>query len=308
MRKKRKNRFCCLLCFGLCFLLLAGCENEEGMTLESTNKTTDIVISDTDSERSEAEKENGNPPTDSVVTAGTEEYRGFLLDNVLHTETDGDIHYNIYIPESYDGSRAYALYLTLPGYEGLYFQGVGVNIESEEFAFEAQKYIEDMIIAAPQLHDWGETSADQTIALTEYLINSYNIDTSRVYVNGFSGGGETMSLVVGKRPDLFTVYLHISSKWDGAYEPVAESGLPVYLVIGENDEYYGSAPTKDAYETLHSLYEMQGLSEEEIDRLLVLDIKEHSYFSDRGMDNEHAGGGLFASDAEIMGWLFSHVK
>ena len=53
---------------------------------------------------------------------------------------------------------------------------------------------------------------------------------------------------------------------------------------------------------------MQGLSEEEIDRLLVLDIKEHSYFSDRGMDNEHAGGGLFASDVEIMGWLFSHVK
>ena len=117
-----------------------------------------------------------------------------------------------------------------------------------------------------------------------------------------------MSLVVGKRPDLFTAYLHVSSKWDGAYEPVAESGLPVYLVIGENDEYYGSAPTKDAYETLHSLYEMQGQSEEEIDRLLVLDIKEHSYFSDRGMDNEHAGGGLFASDAEIMGWLFSHVK
>lgn len=63
-----------------------------------------------------------------AVTAGTEEYRGFLLDNVLHSDEEGDIHYNVYIPDSYDGSKPYALFFTLPGYEGLYFQGVGVNV------------------------------------------------------------------------------------------------------------------------------------------------------------------------------------
>ncbi len=36
----------------------------------------------------------------------------------------------------------YALYFTLPGYEGLYFQGVASNLQSEEFGFEAQKYNE----------------------------------------------------------------------------------------------------------------------------------------------------------------------
>ena len=41
------------------------------------------------------------------VTEGTEEYRGFILDNVLHSESEGDIHYNLYIPDSYDGSEAY---------------------------------------------------------------------------------------------------------------------------------------------------------------------------------------------------------
>lgn len=30
----------------------------------------------------------------------------------------------------------------------------------------------------------------------------YNIDCSKVYENGFSGDGETMSQVMGKRPDL----------------------------------------------------------------------------------------------------------
>lgn len=35
---------------------------------------------------------------------------------------------------------------------------------------EAQKYNQNMIIAAPQLNDWGQTSADRTIDLTEYLL------------------------------------------------------------------------------------------------------------------------------------------
>lgn len=240
------------------------------------------------------------------VTEGTEEYRGFVIDNVFHSVNEGDIHYNVYIPESYDGSKPYALYVTLPGYEGLYFQGVAANIQSEEFGFEAQKYNSEMIVVAPQLSDWGETSANQTIALTEYFLEQYNIDSSKVYGNGFSGGGETMSIVMGKRPDLFTAYLQVSSQWDGEYESVAERHLPVYFAIGSNDEYYGSKPTREAYDTLYALYEQQGLTEVEIDELLVLDIKEHDYFTQRNMSNEHGGGGLFAYDEEIMGWLFSH--
>ena len=64
-------------------------------------------------------------------------------------------------------------------------------------------------------------------------------------------------------------------------------------------------PTQRAYDTLHALYEEQGLSNDEIDKLLVLDIKEHDYFTERNVSNEHGGGGLFAYDEEIMGWLFS---
>lgn len=243
-----------------------------------------------------------------TVTEGTEKYRGFVIDNVLHSEHDGDIHYNVYIPEGYNGKAPFALYFTLPGYEGLYFQGVAQNLKSEEFGFEAQKYNDKMIIVAPQLSDWGETSADQTIALVEYFLESYNIDRSKVYANGYSGGGETMSIAVGKRPDLFTAYLQVSSKWDGEYESVAERRLPIYFAIGENDEYYGSVPTKSAYNTLYALYEKQGLSKEEINKLLVLDIKKHSYFTERGMTNEHGGGGLFAHDSNIMGWLFGKER
>ena len=237
------------------------------------------------------------------VTEGTETYRGFQMDNVLHAP-EGDIHYHIYIPDSYDGSEAYALFLTLPGYEGLYFQGVGENLYSERFAFEALNYNDRMIVAAPQLGDWGDTSAEQAIALTEYLLGRYNIDRERVYAEGYSGGGETMSRVMGMRPELFTAYLQCSSQWDGAYEPVTEARVPVYLVVGESDEYYGSEPSRRAYNRLRELYAEAGLTEEEIGRLVVLDIKDADYFREGGAPNQHGGGNLFAQDPEIMGRLF----
>ena len=240
------------------------------------------------------------------VTAGSEEYRGFILDNVLHSQSQGDIHYNVYIPDSYDGTKEYALYVTLPGYQGLYFQGVGENIKTEDFGFEAQKYIADMIIVAPQLNDWGQTSADQAIELTQYFLTHYKIDSSRVYINGYSGGGETLSLILAKQPELFTAALMCSSQWDGAYEPIVEAKTPVYFVIGESDEYYGSEPFKEAYQEIYDLYKKQGLSEADIDKLLVLDIKGKDYFAGTPVTYQHGGGYLFCRDKEIMGWLFSH--
>lgn len=157
-----------------------------------------------------------------------DKYRGFLLDNVLHSETEGEIHYNVYIPDSYDGSRPFALFFTLPGYEGLYFQGVGANLRAEQFGFTAQDY-----------------------------------------------------------------------------EPVVKARIPVCLVIGEDDEYYGSEPSEEAYDRLYEGYKQEGLSEEEIEELLVLDVKDSSYFESQGITDQHGkGGALFSNDEEIMGWLF----
>lgn len=243
------------------------------------------------------------------VEQGTSKYRDFVLDNVLHSETEGDIHYNVYIPEDYDGTESYALFMTLPGYQGLYFQGVGQNVMTEEFGFMARDYIPKIIIVAPQLNDWQYTSARQTIALTEYFLDTYNIDRSRVYAEGYSGGGETMSRVMGMRPDLYTAYLQCSSQWDGNYTEVVKARVPVYFAIGEKDEYYGSEPSRNAYNAIHKLYEQEGLSNSEIDRLLVLDIKPTSYFSSEGISNQHGYGGyLFVRDKNIMGWLFGQIK
>lgn len=242
------------------------------------------------------------PPDD--IDLGSEVIRGFTFDNVLHSENDGDIHFGLYVPEGFNGSEPYALYITLPGYEGLHFQGVGVNIRAEDYGIEAQKYNEKMIIIAPQLSDWRETSARQTVALTRYFLSHYNIDPERVYLNGYSGGGETGSLVMELAPELYTAFLHCSSQWDGALEPLVDAMTPVYLVTGENDSYYGSSSVCETYEQLTALYREKGLTEEQIGRLVVLDLKDQSYFDGRGIRDQHGGGGSFAHEESIMGWLF----
>ena len=165
----------------------------------------------------------------SEITVGTETQLGFINDNVYHSAEYGEIHYSSYIPESYDGTKPYALFITLPGYEGLYFQGVGANMV-EDFGVEAIKYNSEMIVLSTQLSDWGEASANQAIALTEYFISHYNIDKSKVYLHGYSGGGETGSLVMGMRPELYTAFLMTSSQWDGDLEVLANAKTPVYLV------------------------------------------------------------------------------
>ena len=62
-----------------------------------------------------------------------------------------------------------------------------------------QKYNKSVAQVILKLDDWGEESADDTIALVEYFLNNYNIDKSRVYISGASGGRETLSLVKIKK-------------------------------------------------------------------------------------------------------------
>lgn len=68
--------------------------------------------------------------TSSILSlvAGEEQKIVFRMDQVYESEMEGVIHYNLYVPDSYDGSVPYALYVALPGWGGLYFQGVGSEL------------------------------------------------------------------------------------------------------------------------------------------------------------------------------------
>ena len=63
--------------------------------------------------------------------------------------------------------------------------------------------------------------------------------------------------------------------------------------------------TGDRHQQTHELYKEQGLSESEIDKLVVLDVKDKDYFEGTPVIYQHGGGYLFCRDKEIMGWLFN---
>ena len=174
--------------------------------------------------------------------------------------------------------------------------------------FAAREYDPDMIIASAQLNDWGMTSARDAVALTEYLMSAYSIDPNRVYLSGYSGGGETGSLVMELRPELYAAYLMMASQWDGALEPPVEARTPIYMIIGEDDSYYGSESLKSAYARLHTLYEEKGLSYSEIDDILVLNVKEADWFAQRGIADQHGGGMAFPEEPGLLEWFFSKTK
>ena len=256
---------------------------------------------------------------DVTVTAGEEEYDGFTIDNVMSfSDIEEDLHYQLYVPDGYDGSEPYALYIALPGHGG-YLEvdsDAGDNIRQESFALRSTAYNDKMIVAAPQLseiadkyediNDEFNVHSEQVIKFTEYLLANYNIDLSKVYISGYSRGGRVMSVILTKRPDLYSAALDISSKWEGDEAVIVKNRLPIYFVIGENDESFGSDPFRETYEKIISLYEQEGLTPEEAEKLTVLDIKDSDYFSFGDYDSQHLGADLFAFDDNVMNWLVNH--
>ena len=89
--------------------------------------------------------------------------------------------------------------------------------------------------------------------------------------------------------------------------PLAEDH-PLIYIISQHPAYYPSISTPPAYHNLYELYRQDGLSDEEISQILVLDIKDADYFESQGVTVQHGGGNLFARDQEIMNWLFSKQK
>ena len=241
-------------------------------------------------------------------TEKSPEKTGVIAEQILNGN-DGEIHYSYYLPEDYDESKTYPLVMTMPGYGMMWFgeDSSGSNLEWNGFRVWTELE-EDMIVVSAQLTDWHETSARQAIELTEYFIENFSVDKSRVYAAGYSAGGETMSQAVSMRPDLYAAYLHGASQWDGAYEPIAQNDVAVYIFMAENDEYYGSAKARSAYDGLQAAYREKGYTDKQIGELLILEIPNNEYFNSRDIYNYHGGGNIVFDDETVLNWILSKSK
>lgn len=272
------------------------------ITACSANQHIDDSTGDNISEivtaKSEIQSEIKNSP----------EKTGVIAEQILNGD-DGEIHYSYYLPKDYSESKIYPLMMTMPGYDMMWFgeDSSGSNLKWSGFQVWTE-LPEEMIAVSAQLTDWHETSARQVIELTEYFIENFSVDPTRVYAAGYSAGGETMSQAVSIRPDLYAAYLHGASQWDGNYEPIAQNDVAVYIFMAENDEYYGSEKARSAYNGLKTAYREKGYTDEQIDERLVVKIPDNEYFNSRGIYNYHGGGNILFEDENILNWILSKNK
>ena len=307
-----RRQFLSARAFGLVGAVMAGCA-WLGMPIKSAHAISSasspgselfhasVPIADAIGSHVQKLVEPSLPQTFGILVEGDIVDRGFVVDEVLQVPKLDDIHFSMRVPESYDGSNAYALYIHVPGGSGWYAQGVGANLKSQ-FVFSAQNYMNDVILITPQPVDYLSTTVDMVIALTKWALNEYKIDPQRVYLSGYSFGGETVSLVMAKQPELYSRVLHMASRWDGSVGALVELGIPVMMVIGDDDEYYRVSDVERTYLGIRRKYEAKGFTDEEIDELIVLDVKTEDYFFANASQHE-MGADLFAFDSEIMGWL-----
>lgn len=273
--------------------------------IESQSQTEEVsgdeTVPNASAGSSENESASISAPPKTIQTGLT---RGQVLDGA-----EGEIHYSYYLPENYDGSRRYPMMVTMPGYDRMWFgeDSSGSNIEWNGFSVW-NELDEEMIVISAQLTDWHEKSARQANELAQYFIDNFAVDTDRIYAAGYSAGGETMSQAVALRPDMYAAYLHGASQWDGAFAPLAENGVAVYIYMAENDEYYGSQKARDAYDGLYGAYKDIGFSDDEIAEKLRLEIPDNEYFNSRGIYNYHGGGNIVFDDNNVLNWIISHTK
>ena len=267
-------------------------------TVSSVSASTSITTS---SEVDSAVSESASSETGNIQT-------GLVREQTLDS-TEGLIHYSYYLPEDYDPTRKYPMMVVMPGYNMMWFgeDSSGSNLNWSGFTAWTRLDTE-MVVVSAQLTDWGEKSARQAIELTEYFINRFAVDTSRVYAAGYSAGGETMSRALAMRPDLYAAYLHGASQWDGSYAPIAENSVAIYIYMADGDEYYGSAKARSAYENLHDAYENAGWSDADIDQVLRIETPNNAFFNEKGIYNYHGGANVVFDEPDNLNWVISHSK
>ena len=307
---KKKATAALFLC--VIWALLTGCaesprqEPADTAPVSSESNSSAIQREPEPSAPSEIQHE---PESSALSEEAVQVQTGIIPEQILDGET-GEIHYSCYLPENYDESTEYPLMMVMPGYDMMWFgeESSGSNLNWRGFLCWTE-LPEDMIVVSAQLTDWHETSAKQAIELTEYFLDHFSVDESRVYAAGYSAGGETMSQAVSMRPDLYAAYLHGASQWDGEYTPIAENDVAVYIFMAENDEYYGSERARDAYQGLYDAYESMGWIQDEISAVLQIQTPDNEWFAERNITgNYHGGGNVVFEETSILEWIVSHSK
>lgn len=291
-----KNLLYSSLLFSLFFL---SCSDNEGIQIENVNVGYDTI-------------ENNPVRNEHDLELLPEDTGGIQKANVLGS-TDAIYGHYIYTPSSYGNNS--------PDYPLLIFlHGSGQTGNSQANPEELKKVIgtgpprmihqkkwhpkHPMIVASPQLTS-GNWNANDIHNFIKYIINNYNINTSRIYVTGYSLGA-------------FGSFNYISNYGANAYAaaivPIAGGGnknsgnkfttIPVWAFHGENDKTVSKNGSIDMVNAINA-----ASPNTKAKLTLYPDVGHNSdtrTFDGTGMGTENSYYDAF--DMSIYEWMFTFHK
>lgn len=223
------NQTSLLALYGALLLLGSSCGVTQGPQVATSTPTT---TSGGNTPVASPPARGGNSAILSELRASNAPLQALIAETLphfsQHTYTDPKsghtLHYNLFVPEGYTPQERYPLVLFIADASTTggevtrdLTQGFGGLI----WASKAEQDKHPSFVLVPHYNeqavdDTFATSADVplTIDLVRHLLQTYSIDTSRVYKTGQSRGG-MMSMHYGiTDPDLFAASLYVGCQWD----------------------------------------------------------------------------------------------
>ncbi|MCD8167680.1 MAG: prolyl oligopeptidase family serine peptidase [Bacteroides sp.] len=250
-------------------------------------------------------------------------------------ETGKTMAYNLFIPENYDGNKAYPLVLFMADASTVnkattvpLIQGYGGVI----WASEKDQQKHPSFVLVPQyvtqtVNDNSETSyeVEMTIRLLEEVVNRYNIDRNRLYTTGQSMGGMMSMYFNIAHPDLFAASIFVGCQWDTSQMDGFANDKFFYIVAaGDEKAPKGMAALKMVLENQGVDPAMEEWSarlpaeeqEAEVQKLLAkgnpinfIIFTKGSVLPENGEGNEHMYSFDHAYKLEgVRDWLFKQSK
>ncbi|HWE38118.1 MAG TPA: family 16 glycoside hydrolase, partial [Isosphaeraceae bacterium] len=151
---------------------------------------------------------------------------------------DGERKYTVYLPEGYDGSKAFPVVLFLHGAgergkDGMMctYAGLGPNLLAHPGQYP-------FIVVFPQAErrwDAGSPDADAALAALDDVLNTFKADKNHVVLTGLSLGGHGSWQLAAAHPERFVAVAPVCGFDDPKAIAPKVKGLPIWTFLGDAD-------------------------------------------------------------------------
>ncbi|MXY23110.1 MAG: prolyl oligopeptidase family serine peptidase [Acidobacteria bacterium] len=171
---------------------------------------------------------------------------------VFNIDGHGNMPYAVSVPDGYDPDgepRPLVLALHPGGITGAYYGSRNLR-----GIFEPGLRGLGAVMVAPDVptRRWNSDVANRGVmALLQQVVDTYNIDRSRILVTGFSLGGAGTWFFAGQHPDFFTGAIPIAGRASDL-DPEAFGDMPIHIIHSRADEVVPFEPAEAAFDQLEA--------------------------------------------------------